>query len=225
MFSHETNFIPAYPYLLQGSGNCQHCARLIKSLNPARVQGVHEGEDSVHWASADGRLQEARDNIQTTDDSGPSASFVSASSLPPLGRSEQQPEGPLGSGVSQKVQNTGKNSDTDVANSDASKTSSLDSVPIPRVRDASTLEAGLTQGNGHPDYGAFKSISKKLKTDGSFSLNSMCPDKAEVAVFDLEELVNQIKWIKRILEVGMPLTDPVRPSWKFLEHEAPSIPK
>ncbi|CAN0878224.1 hypothetical protein LINGRAHAP2_LOCUS12365 [Linum grandiflorum] len=68
-------------------------------------------------------------------------------------------------------------------------------------------------------------ISKRMKLDGAFSSNTKGTDTLEDAILDLEELVNQIKWMKQRLDIGIPLTDPVKPSWEFVEPEPPSKPK
>ena len=42
---------------------------------------------------------------------------------------------------------------------------------------------------------------------------------------DLEELICQVKWLKRILQFGTPLSDTLRSSWKFIEHCGLVTPK
>ncbi|CAN1836534.1 hypothetical protein LINPERHAP1_LOCUS34808 [Linum perenne] len=95
--------------------------------------------------------------------------------------------------------------------SDVSDTSSL-----PLERSEHQAEAGQAHENG---------VSKRMKIDGAFSVDTSGTNMVEAAILDLEELVNQVNWIKSILVVGAPLTDPVQPSWQFLEHRAPSKPK
>ncbi|GFY90950.1 hypothetical protein Acr_07g0011460 [Actinidia rufa] len=40
-----------------------------------------------------------------------------------------------------------------------------------------------------------------------------------------KELVNRVKWLKGILEFGVPLSNAGRPPWRFWEHRASSTPK
>ena len=90
------------------------------------------------------------------------------------------------------------------------------------VRDASAEPAGNPAGE---DQYYCRDPVKKMRTGGSISLNSMCSDTIEAPILDLEELVNRVKWLKGILEFGVPLSNAGRPPWKFLEHHASSTPK
>lgn len=128
------------------------------------------------------------------------ASHISASYLPPLDGSEPEAKGPTAYMKTQQLENKDLTDSGD-----------------PLVEVAEDTEGKDSQNDNGP--------SKKMKTDGSISLNSMCSDTIEAAILDLEELVNRVKWIKDILEFGIPLPNSVRPSWKFLEHRASSLPK
>ncbi|RVX22130.1 hypothetical protein CK203_001009 [Vitis vinifera] len=44
-----------------------------------------------------------------------------------------------------------------------------------------------------------------MGTDGSIALNSMHSDTLDAAILDLEELANKVKWVKGILDHGIPL--------------------
>lgn len=91
------------------------------------------------------------------------------------------------------------------------KTSCSDSVSSSLVRDASDDNESL----------------KKMRSGGSTSmyLNTLCSDTLEATVLDLEELVNRVKWLKRVLERGIHSSNVTRPSWEYLEHRASSKPK
>ncbi|WCJ23960.1 Agenet domain-containing protein [Euphorbia peplus] len=67
--------------------------------------------------------------------------------------------------------------------------------------------------------------SKKMKTDLSIYTNTMSSNVIEAAILDLEELTNRVKWIKGILQFGMPLSNSKQPSWKFVEQQPPSSRK
>ncbi|KAK4733071.1 hypothetical protein R3W88_007332 [Solanum pinnatisectum] len=61
---------------------------------------------------------------------------------------------------------------------------------------------------------------KKFRTSDGVQLHSTGSDRTEAAILDLEELVNKIKWLKGLLELGKPMSNVARPSWKFVEHHA-----
>lgn len=62
--------------------------------------------------------------------------------------------------------------------------------------------------------------TKKMRSIG-LRLNSMSSNTVEAALFDLEELVNRIKWLKDVLNMRVPLPGIKQSSWKFLQHHAP----
>ncbi|XP_021290938.1 uncharacterized protein LOC110421629 isoform X2 [Herrania umbratica] len=102
------------------------------------------------------------------------------------------------------------------------KISSSDSVSSLHVQDASAQMPGnAVQMDKYDDSGS----SREMKIDKSICLNSEFSDTIEAAILDLEELICRIKWLRRIVEFGTPLSDGVRPSWKFVEHLALSKPK
>ncbi|KAJ7954757.1 Agenet domain protein [Quillaja saponaria] len=110
----------------------------------------------------------------------------------------------------------------DVVETSTGKTSCSDSVSSSHVRDVSMEFVGTTATNvGYND----KDPSKKMKTGGSICLNSMCSNTIEATILDLEELVHRVKWIRGVLEYGMPLSSTVRASWEFLQHRASHMPK
>ncbi|XP_010317403.2 uncharacterized protein [Solanum lycopersicum] len=61
---------------------------------------------------------------------------------------------------------------------------------------------------------------KKFRTSDGVQLHSTGSDTTEAAILDLEELVNKIKWLKGLLELGKPMSNVAIPSWKFVEHHA-----
>ncbi|KZV17836.1 hypothetical protein F511_01645 [Dorcoceras hygrometricum] len=63
---------------------------------------------------------------------------------------------------------------------------------------------------------------KKHGTDGWIAINSMGTNTLEASVMDLEELVNKVKWIKKILEQGIYFSDGVRPEWEFVDQSPAS---
>ncbi|XP_020533259.1 uncharacterized protein LOC105629694 isoform X2 [Jatropha curcas] len=194
---------PMVPHLnhcsFHGSEDCNPCARLVKPVNQAfknlTANSVDEGEKDLNTALS---------------------SHTSASHLQPPDVSEQEAKDPAVYMETQTLEIK------DLRNSGSGKTSCSDSVSTLQIGDASTEVAGDIEGkNSHYDSGP----PKKMKTDGSISLNSMCSDTIDAKLLDLEELVNRVKWIKDIFEFGLPLPNSVRPSWKFVEHRASSLPK
>ncbi|XP_028791617.1 uncharacterized protein LOC114747427 isoform X2 [Neltuma alba] len=61
---------------------------------------------------------------------------------------------------------------------------------------------------------------KKLRKDKSICLDSMFLHSIEGAILDLEELVNRVKWIKGLLEFGMPSSCTGQSFWEFRQHIA-----
>ncbi|OIS98867.1 PREDICTED: uncharacterized protein LOC109232348 [Nicotiana attenuata] len=78
--------------------------------------------------------------------------------------------------------------------------------------------AAKSAGPTDKDLKYFHCPLKKFKTSGEIRLNSMESDSVEAAILDLEELANKISWLKRTIECGRSLSDAVRPSWEFVEH-------
>ncbi|XP_061991436.1 uncharacterized protein LOC133709643 isoform X1 [Rosa rugosa] len=115
-----------------------------------------------------------------------------------------------------------KRKKTHVADSGFGKMSFSDGVSKLHVEDASNeMEATTTRvdilDNTKP--------VKRKKAHEDIVLNSMNSDTLEAALLDLEELVNRIKWMKGILEIGLPSTGAMRPRWKFLGDHSSSTPK
>ena len=154
------------------------------------------------------------------------SSHISDCSSPPPDGSEHSPEKemteqPLNIADSKKMKQTLKTKmDLHKGDMCIGKTSSSDSV--------STSHVGHTSEErtiGGRDRCGNSGSSRKMGTDGSIALNSMHSDTLEAAILDLEELANKVKWVKGILEHGIPLPKALQPPWKFLEHRAPSTPK
>ncbi|XP_062030663.1 uncharacterized protein LOC133746507 isoform X2 [Rosa rugosa] len=111
---------------------------------------------------------------------------------------------------------------THVADSGFGKMSCSDSVSKLHVEEASNeMEATTTRvhvlDNTMP--------LKRKKTHEDIVLNSTNSDTLEAALLDLEELVNRVKWMKGILEIGLPLTGAMQPRWKFLGDHSLSTSK
>ncbi|XP_059650907.1 uncharacterized protein LOC132297535 [Cornus florida] len=100
-------------------------------------------------------------------------------------------------------------------------------LSIPVSKEAMHMPETNTETEGHAGEDLYyrEDSSKKMRTGGSISINSMCSDTLEAAIMDLEELANRVKWLRSILEFGIPLSNAVRPPWKFVEHRASSAPK
>ncbi|XP_061362848.1 uncharacterized protein LOC133306533 isoform X2 [Gastrolobium bilobum] len=60
--------------------------------------------------------------------------------------------------------------------------------------------------------------TKKMRSNGSLCLNSMSSNTIDAAILDLEELVNRIKWLRDVLNLGVPLSGTAQPSWEFSHH-------
>uniref|UniRef100_A0A5B6YYU9 Agenet domain-containing protein n=1 Tax=Davidia involucrata TaxID=16924 RepID=A0A5B6YYU9_DAVIN len=200
--------------------NCRRCARLIQPVNQGGLLNLE-----IHT------IDEGAKDVQATAGASFDASVsshISANSLPASDKSKhsltmEMPKQPLNITVSKDATQTPEtNMDLDMGDNGIGKTSWSDSVSSSHVRDASAETAGHTAGE---EQYYCSGSSKKMRTGGSISLNSMCSDTLEAAILDLEELANRVKWLKGILEFGIPLSNAVKPSWKFEEHRASSTPK
>lgn len=193
------------------TGRC--CAQLVKPVN--YVPAENEGRtDSQGRAGSSVKFNPSF------------SSHISDCSSPPPDGSEHSPEKemteqPLNIADSKKRKQTLKTKmDLHKGDMCIGKTSSSDSV--------STSHVGHTSEErtiGGRDRCGNSGSSRKMGTDGSIALNSMHSDTLEAAILDLEELANKVKWVKGILEHGIPLPNALQPPWKFLEHRAPSTPK
>lgn len=106
----------------------------------------------------------------------------------------------------------------DVVDHDPKKRNCSYGVSSPHIQDASTQVPRMV--DKYDDSGL-----KPMKADESVRLNSTYSETIEAAILDLEELVSRVKWLKRILDFGTPLSNTLTSSWKFIEHRESSIPK
>ncbi|GFY97779.1 agenet domain-containing protein [Actinidia rufa] len=186
--------------------NCRHFTRLIKPMNQAGIPNL----ETIAGDRAKAELP------------FDASSSLSSNSLLPVGTSKdsittETHVHPLSIAIPKRdkhMQEALRN--LDMGDSVIGKTSLSHSLG--HVRDASAEPAG-------EDQYYCRGPVKKMRTGGSISLNSMCSDTIEAPILDLEELVNRVKWLKGILEFGVPLSNAGRPPWKFLEHHASSTQK
>ncbi|KAG5554449.1 hypothetical protein RHGRI_012097 [Rhododendron griersonianum] len=189
------------------------CARIIKPEN----QGKNSSSlyicslkfEDIHAATGLPKLEidamdEGIKDVQATRVSSCDASFssqISSNSLPPTYSkgARERPEEHTGLGI---------------GDSTIGKTSSSASVSTSYVRDTSTETAALP---AEEDQSYCSGPSMKMRTSENISLNAVYSDTLEASIIDLEELVNKVKWLKGILELGAPLSNAGRPPWKFME--------
>lgn len=127
--------------------------------------------------------------------------------------------------TSVEIQTTGNNMESDVVDDcSIGKISCSDSVSSSHVKDASTAEIVGETTDGHYRYENGGPL-KKMRIDGNGSRELICTDALETAVLELEKLLIQVKWMKGLLEFGMPVSNFTGTSWKFLEDGASSPPK
>ncbi|KAJ1392795.1 Agenet-like domain [Sesbania bispinosa] len=92
-----------------------------------------------------------------------------------------------------------------------------DSVSNPSIMDKSIENwERATMNSGYNDE-----YPAKMRSNRSLCLNSMSSNTIEASILDLEELVNRIKWLRNVLNLGLPLPGTESPSWEFLQHHAP----
>lgn len=134
----------------------------------------------------------------------------------PSETSKQMEKQPIGATASVEIETTGENMESDMADDcGIGKTSFSDSV-------SSEIAGETTDGHDRSENGG---PLKKMRIDGNGSLELMCTDTLETAVLEFEKLLIQIKWMKCLLEFGMPVSNFTGTSWKFLEDGTSSTPK
>ncbi|XP_058211970.1 uncharacterized protein LOC131324150 isoform X1 [Rhododendron vialii] len=171
------------------------CARIIKPENQAAT-GLPKLEIDA--------MDEGITDVQATRVLSSDASFssqISSNSLPQTYSkvARERPEENTGLGI---------------GDSTIGKTSSSASVSTSCVRDTSTETAALPAEEAQSFC---RGPLMKMRTSENISLNAMYSDTLEASIIDLEELVNKVKWLKGILELGAPLSNAGRPPWKFME--------
>ncbi|KAM7462942.1 hypothetical protein LguiA_031063 [Lonicera macranthoides] len=190
-----------------GGGNRRQCARLIQPLDQA-AEGVVNSEVNA----MDGKTKDFHATVGSSFTPSVS-SHISANSDDLKCCRTKKSKQSLSTTVSIEAAPTSEaNMDLHTGDYPNEKTSMLDSV-------SSSLN------NAEEDQYYSSGSLKRLRTEETFPLNSMRSDSIEAAIFDLEELVNKVKWLKGILEFGIPLPNDVRPQWKFLVHRASSTSK
>ncbi|KAJ4722622.1 Agenet domain protein [Melia azedarach] len=174
------------------------CARLIKPVN-------QEGAQNLTICPTEKVREDAQPTAGASVEYNASfSSRMSTSTLPPLERHAKRPLSP------------------DVADAGIGKSSYSDSVSTSHIRDATAETPGTDAGKRTNEN---SESSKKMRNDGSIPLHSLCSDTIEAAILDYEELINRVKWIKGILQLGTIPSNTKQPRWKFLEHRSSSFPK
>ncbi|KAM1923915.1 hypothetical protein ACFX15_021761 [Malus domestica] len=181
---------------------CVHpCARVMK---PGEVPSC-----TFHAVGDENRCLQA---FATASHRSPS-SHVSASSLQPPKGLEEMAKQPLGTIKTMEKPPPDVNVGSDMADSGIAKASCSDSVSSSHVK---SEPKGMRRTAAGEDRVDNNGSLKKMKTDRNIVLNSTKSDTLEAAILDLEELVSRVKWMKGVLEIGMPWTSATRPTWKFL---------
>ncbi|KAL6202804.1 hypothetical protein ACLB2K_026509 [Fragaria x ananassa] len=119
------------------------------------------------------------------------------------------------------IATAGTNMESDVADSRFVKNCS-DSGSSSRIKDALNNTGGIAPRIDIVDNN--RSL-KRMKADEGIILNSVSSDTLEATILDLEELVNRVKLMKGMLEIGIPFTGVMRPRWKFLKNHTVPTPK
>lgn len=197
------------PTSQEGEQNYQPCARLIMPLD----QGLPIG-------TVDVGIQNVGAAGLMLDDSF--LSPISTNTLPPVDKSKQPiAKEPTRQPLSiiaiptEEVHRPQPRADLDRKDSATGKTGLSERIEnVEEARNSSGEDQYYSNGS-----------AKKIRTGGNISLNSMRSDTIEAPIIDLEELVNKVKWLKGILESGVPFPNARRPPWKFVEHHGSSAPE
>lgn len=209
------DWTPEYGWMvpkLVEKGNDRCCARIVKPFT--QVAGAPNLMIQAEGKGRNGIQATTRASLKCNSSS---SSHSSASLLQLPDGSEQMVKRPLSTVTFKETQTPETNLELDMEENGIGKTNCSDIV-----RDVSADMVGTASRNGKYDNSG---SSKKIKADGNISLDSMCSDTLEVAVMDLEELVNRVKWIRGLLEFGKPVSNTMQNAWEFLEHRASSTPK
>lgn len=135
---------------------------------------------------------------------------------------EKQPTGAM---ESAETQTTGTNMGPDVGDdSGIGKNSWSDSISSSQVKDASTTEIVSETRDGQDGCESGRPL-KKTRIDGNGFLKLERTDTLEAAVLDLEKLLNEVKWMKGLLQIERPVSNFTGTSWKFFEDASSSSPK
>ncbi|PON53262.1 Agenet domain type [Parasponia andersonii] len=193
------------------SKNCELCAWIVKPV--ARV--AEKSPSSLVRSASEERI------VVPGIAAASQSSFVSrasSNSSQPLDKLEEIKKQPLAA-TTEKLIHTPA---VALANSSGiGKTGCSDNDSNSHVKSTSNEIGETTVEKDKFDDGG---SSKKMRIDGYIPLKLMCSDTIEAAIVDLEDLINQVKWMKGILLTGMPLSN-IRPPWEFLEHRASPAPK
>ncbi|KAL3506065.1 hypothetical protein ACH5RR_031447 [Cinchona calisaya] len=200
----------------EDGGNYRKCAQLIHPVNqsaggrlalemPTQGEGTMEDQVSAGLSCAPPLSSHLATN-----------SLAASENLKTCGVSEMLKESPS---LHKEMMTIQENNNLVPEDSGSRKRSSSDSS---YPRDGSTETVGRSMGE---DLSDFCSPQKELRTSWGISLNSARSNTLEAAILDFEEFANKIKWLKGILKVEFPLSNAVKPSWKFVEHRGSSKPK
>lgn len=96
--------------------------------------------------------------------------------------------------------------------------------PASRKR-ARTSEKAPNKSSADPGIAPIDCSPENIEAEEKIRLNSTHSPTIDAAMLDLEELISRIKWIKGILNLGKPLSETAKPSWRYQEHRPSSNPK
>ncbi|KAL1562117.1 hypothetical protein AAHA92_04732 [Salvia divinorum] len=103
-----------------------------------------------------------------------------------------------------------------------------------KLLEKNDIEQGASQGCGANTNITAQDVAvvedgtnrKKCRASGGDSLNSKGSGTVEAGILDLEEYINKVKWLKKILQEGKSSSKNQKPEWKFVEpHPTLEIPK
>ncbi|KAK6254820.1 hypothetical protein SCA6_016125 [Theobroma cacao] len=186
------------------------CARIVKPLNQGsylfskvtnltwEVMVAGGSSNLIDYTVTEGKKDVQPTAGATIEHEGYLSSHISTGPLP----LSDKPEHLAVKSLIEKQSKIGLN----ITDHGPRKISSSDSVSSLHVQDASAQMPGnAVQMDKYDDSGS----SKEMKIDKSICLNSKSSDTIEAAILDLEEFICRIKWLRRIIEFGTPLSDEI----------------
>ncbi|PIA36504.1 hypothetical protein AQUCO_03400419v1 [Aquilegia coerulea] len=141
---------------------------------------------------------------------GPPATSPSpeTSTYPPMGTPKQLSD----CGMNEETQRPCAVTSLDFNDFDMGKPSFSDSISSTHVE---RLPAETEKPKG--TIYNYEGPSKRMRVSAKDFLNSSLSDTLESSILDLEELVNKVKWLKRVHHYGIRYANSRIPAWKFLE--------
>ncbi|PIA36503.1 hypothetical protein AQUCO_03400419v1 [Aquilegia coerulea] len=198
--------------------SCYWCGRITHLLGEDKVMGSEACVRLIQPTSQETGVEKNPPKEGSFDDCsatsvsshGPPATSPSpeTSTYPPMGTPKQLSD----CGMNEETQRPCAVTSLDFNDFDMGKPSFSDSISSTHVE---RLPAETEKPKG--TIYNYEGPSKRMRVSAKDFLNSSLSDTLESSILDLEELVNKVKWLKRVHHYGIRYANSRIPAWKFLE--------